>query len=137
VSPDLGSTTEEHPAVRVLRDLWPALTGTLAIFGSVPTISESVAKLFKNVVNLYRIHSLPLLAPMAESLVSAFERYEYGCFLHASGAIVRQFTYEKVAEDARFVVRQFVERQFTTAFALLQRNELNDVPDCKSFFCFY
>jgi len=121
--------TQEHPAVHLLSELWPALTDTLKIFGSVQFISESVAKCFKNIIYAYRFHSLPLLGPMAEILVSSFERYEYGCFLWASGAIVRQFGHEDVEGEVRFAIWQFVERQCINTFRLLEKNKPNDIPD--------
>jgi transportin-3 len=69
---------------------------------------------------------------MAEKLVSAFEQYEYGCFLWVSGAIVRQFGHEEVRDDVRFAIWQFVERQCVTTFHLLEKNKINDIPDCNS-----
>ena len=119
---------KQHPAVLLLSDLWPALYGTLKIFGSEQFISESVAKNFKNIIYSYRIHSLPLLAPMADTLVSSFEQYEFGCFLWASGAIVRQFGHEDVGDEVRFAIWQFVERQCVHAFRLLEKNKPNDIP---------
>jgi transportin-3 len=118
-----------HPAVRLLSDLWPTICHTLTIFGTVQFISESVAKNFKNIIYSYRIHSLPLLAPMAEILVSSFERYEFGCFLWASGAIVRQFGHEDVPDEVKNAIWQFVERQCMNTFRLLEKNEPNDIPD--------
>jgi len=111
--------TQEHPAVPLLNELLPALIDTLKIFGSVQYISESVAKCFENIIYAYRIHSLPLLGPMAESLVSSFERYEHGCFLWASGAIVRQFGHEDVDDRVRLAIWGFVERQSINTFRLL------------------
>lgn len=122
--------TQEHPAVHLLSELWPALTETLKIFGSIQYISESVVKCFKNIIYAYRIHSLPLLGPMVEILVSSFERYEYGCLLWASGAIVRQFGNEDVDDEVRFAIWQFVERQCINMFRLLEKNKPNDIPDC-------
>jgi transportin-3 len=129
--------SQEHPAIHLLSDLWPALCETLSIFGSTQFISESVAKNFKNIIYSYRIHSLPLLGPMAEKLVWAFEQYEYGCFLWVSGAIVRQFGHEEVDNDVRFAIWQFVERQCLNTFRLLEKHKPNDIPDCISFryFC--
>lgn len=66
---------------------------------------------------------------MAESLVSSFERYEYGCFLWASGAIVRQFRHEDVNDRVRLALWDFVKRQSINTFGLLEKNKPND-PDC-------
>jgi transportin-3 len=126
--------TQEHPAVHLLTELWPALSDTLTIFGSVQFISESISKNFKNIVYSYRIHSLPLLGPMAEKLVTSFEQYEFGCFLWVSGAIVRQFGHEEVDDEVRFAIWQFVERQCLNTFRLLEKNKPNDIPDCTSLF---
>ena len=68
---------------------------------------------------------------MAETLVAYFERYEYGCFLWVSGAIVRQFGHEEIDEETRFAIWQFVERQCVNTFRLLEKNKPNEIPDCK------
>lgn len=125
---------QKHPAVHLLNELWPALCDTLNVFGSISFISESVAKNFKNIVYSYRIHSLPLLKPMAEVLVSSFERYEFGCFLWASGAIVRQFGHEEVDDEVKHAIWIFVERQCINTFRLLEKNKPNDIPD-RAFLC--
>jgi hypothetical protein len=67
---------------------------------------------------------------MAEKLVASFEQYEYGCFLWASGAIVRQFGHEEVEDEVRYAIWQFVERQCENAFRLLGKSRPNDIPDC-------
>jgi transportin-3 len=121
--------TQEHPAVHLLRDLWPVLCGTLDDFGNTQFVSESIAKNFKNIIYSYRVHSLPLLEPMAEKLIISFEKYEYGCFLWVSGAIVRQFGHEDVPPDIRYGIWQFVERQCMNTFRLLEKNKPNDIPD--------
>jgi transportin-3 len=120
---------EDHPAVRLLSELWPVLCGTLNVFGSISFISESVAKNFKNIIYSYRIHSQPLLAPMAEILVSSFEKYENGCFLWASGAIVRQFGHEEISDEVKHGIWAFVETQCINTFRVLEKNKPNDIPD--------
>ena len=120
---------QEHPAVRLMNDLWPALYGTLKTFGSIQLISESVAKNFKNIIYSYRIHSLRLLPQMADALVTSFEQYEFGSFLWASGAIVRQFSHEEVDDGVRYAIWEFVERQCVNTFRLLENSKSNDIPD--------
>jgi transportin-3 len=120
----------EHPVVHLLKQLWPVLSRTLEVFGAIQFISESISKNFKNILYSYRIHSLPLLKPMAEQLVAAFEQYRYGCFLWVSGAIVRQFGHEDVTEDVRAAIWQFVEHQCISTFRLLEKNKPNEIPDC-------
>ena len=126
---------QEHPAVNLVKDLcWVPLCNTLDIFGQHQFVSESVARNFKNIVYSYRYHCLPLLAPMAEKLVTSFEHYGYGCFLWVSGAIVRQFGHEEIDDETSFAIWQFVERQCLNAFNLLGKNKPNDIPDCKTTF---
>src|SRR5436309_15798511 len=124
---------QDHPAVHLLVELWPTLLDTVKIFGSIQFISESVAKNFKNIIFSYRIHSLPLLPRMAETLATSFEQYEFGCFLWASGAIVRQFGHEEISETDRHSIwvlpRLFVEHQCVNTFRLLEKNKPNDIPD--------
>ena len=121
---------QEHPAIHLLSDIWPALCDTLSIYGSTQFISESVAKNFKNIIYSYRIHSLPLLGPMAEKLVWAFEQYGFGCFLWVSGAIVRQFGHEEIDDNVKNGIWDFVERQCVNTFHLLEKHKPNDIPDC-------
>ena len=124
---------DEHPAINLIRDLcWGPLCSTLEIFGRQQFVSESIAKCLKNIIYSYRIHSLPLLGPMAEILVVSFEKYQYGCFLWVSGAIVRQFGHEEIDEETRSAIWQFVERQCVNTFQLLEQNKPNDIPDCTS-----
>jgi transportin-3 len=115
--------------MRAVTEFWPVLTETLNTFGSFQVIAESIAKNFKNIVSSYRYHSLPLVGNMAEVLVSAFEQYEYGCFLWASGAIVRTFGYEEGIEQVQYHIWQFVERQCVSTFHLLERHKPNEIPE--------
>ena len=66
---------------------------------------------------------------MAETLVASFQQYEFGCFLWASGAIVRQFGHEEVDNEVRLAIWDFVERQCLNTFSLLAKNKPNDIPD--------
>lgn len=128
---------DPHPVVPLLMEFWPDLCETLTVFGRVQYVSESVSKNFKNIIYSYRIHSLPLLGPMAERLVISFEAYEYGCFLWVSGAIVRQFGHEDVDQEVKYAIWQFVERQCINTFHLLEKNKPNDIPDRKITHCTY
>jgi transportin-3 len=124
---------DAHPAVTLIQNLcWIPLCKILDTFGSHQFVSESVAKCFKNIIYSYRIHSLPLLGPMAEKLVWCFEKYEYGCFLWVSGAIVRQFGLEKTDGETQYAIWQFVERQCVNTFRLLELHKPNEIPDRKN-----
>jgi transportin-3 len=93
-------------------------------------ISEAVAKHVKNLIYSYRIHCLPLLPTLAEVLVTSFEHYKYGCFLWASGAIVRQFGHEDIPDATRAAIWEFVDRQCQATFIILEQKKPNEIPDC-------
>src|SRR5205823_4357284 len=123
---------EQHPAMKLVVDIFPKITSTLEVFGSDQMISESISKNFKNIIYSYRIHSVVLLEHMVRILQDAFNQYGFGCFLWVSGAIVRQFGHEELDPSIQLAIWGFVETQCLSTFQLLDKNKPNDVPDRNS-----
>lgn len=98
----------ENPYVRRTKDLALHLLSGIwhvvrSVNESIQNISGSVAKCFKNIVYSSQIQGHRLLSSMARLSISSFERYEYGYFLWAIGAIFGQFGLEKT------FVRQYID----------------------------
>ena len=121
---------QPHPAVRLVQELWPHIYHTLATFGQHEIISKAIAKHIKNIIYSYRIHCLPLLPALAEVLVKSFGHYKYGCFLWASGALVRQFGHEDIPDATRQDIWEFVDTQCRATFIILEQKKPNEIPDC-------
>ena len=121
---------QRHPAVQLVQELWPNIYRALATFGQHQMISEAVAKHIKNIIYSYRIHCLPLLPALAEVLVESFGHYKYGCFLWASGALVRQFGHEDIPAATRQAIWAFVDTQCQATFIILEQKGPNEIPDC-------
>ena len=121
---------QPHPAVQLVQELWPNIYRALAAFGQHQMISKAVAKHIKNIIYSYRIHCLPLLPALAEVLVESFGHYKYGCFLWASGALVRQFGHEDIPAATRQAIWAFVDTQCQATFIILEQKGPNEIPDC-------
>ena len=116
--------------LQLVQELWPNIYHILAAFGQYQMISEAVAKHIKNIIYSYRIHCLPLLPVFMDVLVKSFGHYEYGCFLWASGALVRQFGHKAIPATTRQAIWEFVDRQCRATFVILELKKLNEIPDC-------
>jgi len=93
-------------------------------------IAEAVAKHIKNIIYSYRIHCLHLLPTLADVLVESFGHFKYGCFLWASGALVRQFGHEDIPATTRRAIWEFVDKQCRATFVILELKKPNEIPDC-------
>jgi len=121
---------QPHPAVQLVQELWPYIYRTLAAFGQHQMIAEAVAKHIKNIIYSYRIHCLHLLPTLADVLVESFGHFKYGCFLWASGALVRQFGHEDIPATTRRAIWEFVDKQCRATFVILELKKPNEIPDC-------
>lgn len=129
VSPCI-SLDQQHPCVTLFQELWPIMSHLLDVHGSSLVVSESTCKFFKTLLNSYREHMLVFLPPLAEKLVTCFEKREYGCFLWVSGTCIRIFSnIETCSEDTRAAIWQFTERQCLAMFSILNRIAPKEIPD--------
>lgn len=75
----------------------------------------------------------PLLPSLADQLTQGFEKSRQGCFLWATGSIIREFSQGGDGVDANMsnAVFQFYERQATTFLRILNDLPPEELPDCK------
>lgn len=78
----------------------------------------------------------PLLPELANQLSAGFEKSRQGCFLWATGSIIREFSQggEGVDSTMSSAVFQFFEQQATTFLRILNDLPPEELPDCK-FLC--
>jgi len=75
----------------------------------------------------------PLLPDLANQLTTGFEKSRQGCFLWATGSIIREFSHGGDAIDPNMstAVFQFYEQQATTFLRILNDLPPEELPDCK------
>lgn len=122
---------EINQAVRYCEELLPVLSAICLAFKNSLPILETVCRCWRAMVISYRAGVLPILEDLATQLATGFKESRQGCFLWATGAVLREFS-----EDIEYVdpattkaVYNFFEQQ---AFAFLQiMNELppQELPD--------
>lgn len=102
--------------------------------GKQPYVAERSCKFIKTSLHSCSIGLEPILAQIAELLVSQFESTQYGCYLWVSGALVREFGYDfrndpTTSTEVRDAVWQFVCRQSQSFFRFLSSSKAEDLPD--------
>ena len=81
----------------------------------------------------YRAGVLPILEPLANQLATGFKESRQGCFLWATGAVLREFS-----EDVEYVdpattkaVYDFFEQQAFAFLQIMDRLPPQELPDGK------
>jgi hypothetical protein len=115
---------QEHPVMTLFMELVPKIGDTLGVFGSDRMVSESVSKLFKNII-CYGAHSLIFLDDMIKILQVAFVQWGYSSFLWVSGDIVKKFGYGQDL-SIQSAIQNFVKAQCLSAIQLLDNKPNND-----------
>jgi transportin-3 len=121
-----------NPAVQYCQEIFPVLAKLVEAFSDFMPILERVCRCWRHMVHSYRSGILPLLPTLAENLSSGFAKTRQGCFLFASGSIVREFCNgtEHVDDNTSDAIFSFYEQQtitFLTALSDLTPEELPDV----------
>lgn len=124
--------TQVNPAVQYCQEIFPVLAKLVEAFSDFMPILERVCRCWRHMVQSYRSGILPLLPTLAENLSSGFAKTRQGCFLFASGSIVREFFNgaEHVDDNTVDAIFSFYEQQavtFLTALSDLTPEELPDV----------
>jgi transportin-3 len=75
----------------------------------------------------------PLLPDLANQLTQGFEKSRQGCFLWATGSIVKEFSHGDDVMDPSMAtaVFQFYEQQARTFLRVLNDLPPEQLPDCK------
>lgn len=85
----------------------------------------------------YRTDTAPLLPELAAKLTSGFEQSRQGCFLWASGLIVREFTSDvpNVDQQTLQAIFAFFEQQATNFLRVLSNVRPEELDD--GMLCLY
>lgn len=122
---------EENPAVKYWQEVFPILA-TIAKGFDFPPILERVCRCWRHMVISYRTAVAPILGDLATELADGFARTKQGCFLWASGSILREFSEDRehVDETTAANIYQFAEAQITNVLRVmsdLHPREASDV----------
>lgn len=125
------SPSEPNPAVKYCQDILPALSGIAKHFTRSMPILERVCKCYRAMVISYRTATAPLLPTLATSIAEGFEASRQGCFLWATDAVIREFSYgaEFVDESTSENVFRFFAQQATVFFKILTELQPVELPD--------
>lgn len=130
VSPYVGPQ-EEHPAVKYCGEILPALSGIATHFTSSIPILERVCRCYRYMVISYRTATAPLLNILATSIAQGFQASQQGCFLWATDAVIREYSYgaELVDQATSDNVFAFFAQQATVFFRILADLKPTELPD--------
>ncbi|KAL2433279.1 mRNA transport regulator MTR10 [Exophiala dermatitidis] len=125
------SPSEQNPAVKYCQEIMPALSGIAKHFTRSIPILERVCKCYRTMVISYRTATAPLLPTLATSIAEGFQASRQGCFLWATDAVIREFSYgaEFVDDATSENVFQFFAQQATVFFKILNELQPVELPD--------
>lgn len=125
------SPSEGNPAVKYCQEILPALSGIAKHFTQSIPILERVCKCWRVMVISYRTATAPLLGALATSIAEGFEASRQGCFLWATDAVIREFSYgaEFVDDSTSENVFRFFAQQATVFFKILNILQPVELPD--------
>lgn len=126
VSPD-----QENPAVKYCKEILPALSSIAKHFIRSIPILERVCRCWRYMVISYRTATAPLLPELATSIVEGFQASRQGCFLWATDAIIREYSYgaEFVDQATSENVFAFFAQQATVFLRILNELQPSELPD--------
>ncbi|KAL2916946.1 Nuclear import receptor [Polyrhizophydium stewartii] len=106
-----------HPCVLIMTEMWPIIQQLYQRHGRDAAIAEALARLFRNSIESYKLHMLPLLPRIVEAQVTYFESTGLSCYLWVAGRCVRTFGTES-REEGR-IVCLMVERMTALVFEMV------------------
>jgi transportin-3 len=121
----------ENPAVRYWGEVFKALSDVLTGFMDFVPVLERICRCWRHMVISYRTTMTPLLPQMADMLASGFQASREGCFLWATGAILREFSEDREQVDANITesIYKFFESQATTFLQLMSSIQPKEQAD--------
>jgi transportin-3 len=125
------SPKDENPAVRYCGEVLPALSQIAKHFTRSMPILERVCKCWRSMVVSYRTATAPLLPTLATNIAEGFAASKQGCFLWATDAVIREFSYgaEFIDEATSDNVYRFFAQQATVFFRILSELQPVELPD--------
>ena len=125
------SPNEVNPAVTYCKEILPALSGIAKHFTNSVPILERVCRCWRYMIISYRTATAPLLGELANSIAEGFQASRQGCFLWATDAVIREYSYgaEFVDQDTSDNVFRFFTQQVTVFLRILTELDPNEAPD--------
>lgn len=122
---------QENPAVKYWQEVFPILATVMDNFLNFSPICERVCRCWRNMIISYRTAMTPLLPEMANKLVNGFNVSREGCFLWATGSILREFNEERehVDQATSDNIYTFFEAQTTTFLRVMTELQPKELPD--------
>ncbi|KAI9316196.1 armadillo-type protein [Dichotomocladium elegans] len=118
---------QPHPCVNFVNDLWPIFDLCLKKFGTEGPVCEQLGKCFKNCVQSYKLHFVPLLPQLMERIVSGFDYSGLSVYLYVALKIIK--VYGAGGPENAAVCLNLVERMSATMFTRLTEKKFQDMPD--------
>ncbi|KAI6715672.1 hypothetical protein JHW43_001733 [Diplocarpon mali] len=122
---------QPNPAVKYCEEIFPVLSTILDTYMTFTPICERICRNWRHMVISYRTAIEPLLPAMATKLASGFATSRQGCFLWATGAILREFSEDReyVAEQTTDAIYTFFEAQSTSMLRMMSDLLPQELPD--------
>lgn len=125
--------SEPNQAVLYCQELLPVLAQIVSVFSTVLPVLECVGRCWRSMVISHRAGILPVLPELARQLASSFEKTRQGCFLWATGAVLREFAADNEYVDAGTsqAAYEFFEQQAFAFLKIMDQLPPQDLPDGK------
>jgi transportin-3 len=122
---------ETNQAVTYCQELLPVLSAICSAFVDSLPILECVCRCWRAMITSYRTGSLPMLEELATQLAKGFELSRQGCFLWATGAVLREFSadVEFVDPTTSQAVYNFFEQQAFAFLKIMDQLPPKELPD--------
>lgn len=122
---------QSHPCVNFVNELWPVFDLCLDKFGNDMSVCEQLGKCFKNCVQSYKLHFLPLLPQLIERITSGFECSGLSVYLYVALKIIKE--YGSGGQENAAGCFGLVERMSAIMFSKANEKQFQDMPDGKFF----
>ncbi|XP_068215164.1 transportin-3 isoform X2 [Palaemon carinicauda] len=85
---------EQHPCQEVVMEVWPTLSLTFQRFSTDLRVMEHTCRCLRFVVRCVHQHSMPLLSPLVEQMVTLYSSHGHSCFLYLGSILVDEYAGE-------------------------------------------
>ncbi|KAJ3338077.1 Nuclear import receptor [Gonapodya sp. JEL0774] len=125
---DPQNSSDPHPGVEVLRQLWPVFEALLSKFGAT-RLSRALSRLLVGTIRTYRGFLNPLLPSILNQSVALYGATHFPCYLWVCKTAIDVYGVEGSAEGSTMI--ELFKTVSKTTFEILQRARLSDVSDVK------
>ncbi|XP_064103483.1 transportin-3-like isoform X1 [Macrobrachium nipponense] len=85
---------EQHPCQEVVMEVWPTLSLTFQRYSTDIRVMEHTCRCLRFVVRCVHQHSMPLLSPLVEQMVTLYSAHGHSCFLYLGSILVDEYAGE-------------------------------------------